>query len=558
MSRDRELLILHAGQEELRICSARLADGSVRLSRAASFLCPTKQPDGSPLQDQTTLDALHEHLAQQKSAGCDLICIVSGSTVACQHLDMPPLAGRALEQAVRLKLAPQLHFDIGQSIVAVTSEESEESGENKKIRVQAAALRSDIARAVVDTAQRAGLDLVALSAAPAALAAIARHRRNDHPGLHAVLHVDEKSSTLIVQDESRTIVTSELPLGAAELTAAYMRPIIHGENVVQLDEPAALNLRNEVGVPSADQAIERLGLTGDRLLPLLEPALQKFAKQLTQWLAFATTCNSGVRVPRMHLVGPGSRIPGFASALAARLSIDVQARDWLAGWVALDDAASPGQVESYAALAGAAAFGRGLPSLIPPEYRRQRRLRRIRQSVTWCGPIAACAVFLVGLLFGRLESSLSGSPARNDPHLGAVEQVLDRAGKWNAVSAQIRELEGQLTAFSEASPSWIGVFKELSLTLPSELRALEYTARYEEDGMSLVIRAAVHPDRARRGFDEIVAQTLLLLQRSSFFRRVELVSANQGNVPEDPRAVGAISVELDLVYPQPRSEERGA
>jgi hypothetical protein len=60
-----------------------------------------------------------------------------------------------------------------------------------------------------------------------------------------------------------------------------------------------------------------------------------------------------------------------------------------------------------------------------------------------------------------------------------------------------------------------------------------------------------------RSFDETVSNTLLLLQRSAFFSRVELISANRTDAApasNEPGTSGELSLRLDLVYPRNRGK----
>lgn len=555
MSKLRELLILHVMPEELRLAAARLEGGCALLSQIAGFPCTSKEPDAAAVRDQAVLDAVQQHISQRRWHGRDLVCVVSGPSVASQYYELPPLAGKALDQAVRLKLGPQLHFDINQSIVALGQPTAARRASDKGIRVPATAIQKEVASSVVQIARQSRLNLVALVAGPAVVAQMARRSAGDAAEWEALLLLDERGATLVAHDASRTILSAELPISLSDLTAAYMRPIISGDVVVQLDAAAALALRTEAGIPTPDQVIQRLELTGDRLLPLLEPVLQKATKQLTQWLTFASTCNKGAAVRRLALVGPSIQIPGLAEALASRLSIEVEARRWLAGWVQLTgEQAVEASAEEFALLAGAAVFATDVPDLRPPEYRRERRLQQVRRVVAVTGPLAACAMLAFGSLFGSLDSSLASTVNRGKSQWTGVQQILGENDKRGAVYQRVRAMESQLAVFAESTPGWIAVFKELSLMLPAELRVLEYSVRQDAQGMKLLIRAGVHPAQAGRGFDEVVSHTLLLLQRSALFRRVELVSANKGTVSEDPGAAGSLAIEVDLMYPHAKEK----
>jgi Tfp pilus assembly PilM family ATPase len=549
MSQNREILVLQIGGEEIRLAAARCARDKVEISNAASFPCQGKSSDNSVLRDQNILDAIKAHVDENGWARREVVCLISGSNVACQHYDMPPLKADALRQAVTLKLAQQLHFDVGSAVVAVDSPRST----GAQVRVNAVALHQDTAQSAVDAVEALNLQLLALSAAPSALACLASASRKATQGHQAVLFVDENVSTLLVLDGDRSYVTTELPIGGADFTAALMRPIIAGQQVIQLDQAGAMKLRDEVGIPAPGTKIESIDVTGDRLLPLLEPVLQKITKQITQWLAFASTCNGGIAIKSLTLVGPGAAIGGIGPALASRLSIDVGTKSWLADKASMDAGSSPIMLDRYAFAVAAAMNWDSLPDLIPPRVQKQRKIRRIRGSITRCAPFVAAAMLLLAVSFDSLQKQLQLHEHSERLQSDALNQIVQDNLRWAGFRGRTRALAGQIDEFVRCTPPWQAIFKELSSTLPSDLRAIEFACRPGESGTKLFVKAAVYSDSSSRSFDEVAGQAVLTLQKSPFFRRVEM-SANRGAFPEDPQAAGTVSFEMDVVYPKGKAK----
>ncbi len=557
MSSTREILVLHASADELHLALARLGRGRVHLSDASSFLCASQGQDASGLRDETTLDALAEFVSQRDWIGQDLVCVIGGSSVACQHYDMPPLKGDALRKAVLLKLGEQLHYDIAHAVVALQTPTTQRSEASDQIGVTAAAVHRDLAKAAINAAARAGLNVIAVCPAPAVLAAvaqdnIARDNDQEESGLQAFLHVDERVSTLVVLDGVVPFVTSELPVGMGDLSHALMRPIISGDDVIQLDEDRAIALRNEVGIPAPDQKIDSLGAKGDLLLPLLEPVLQQFTKQITQWLTFAGTTDRGGNIQAVRLVGPGASIPGLARALDRRLSVEVRDEHWLEGLAVFGESAEGRTLDSFAVTVGAARHWQTLPDLIPPEFRLQRRVQKIRNSVAVCGSVAALAIITFALLFDYVGDHLFQSMDSHRSRLSEVQGIVDTSEKHVRQQETVVLLQKRLDRFSRFNPSWVGVFKELAVLLPREVQAREFRAESSSRGIRLIVSGAVHCRESSRGFDEAVEQTLLLLQRSSFFERVRLLTANRRTPDLNSDAAGTLAVELDLAYPRPK------
>ncbi len=547
MSKSRDILILQAFPEELRLASARESSGVVEVSHLSSFWCRSKSDDTSALCDQTTLDALAAYVEDRGWAQRELICIVGGPGVSCQHYDLPPLKGPALRQAAILKLKQQLHFEVSDAVVAVDIALNALGVPENQVRVDVSAIQRDIAQAAIDAASTARLHLTAITAAPAAYARLAADWTSETSGSRAILQIEEKSCTLVILNGPTPFVTTELPMGAGDITTALMRPIISGENVIQLDESAAAALRNEIGVPSPRQDVVSLQVTGDRILPLLEPVLQKLSKNITQWLSFAATCNNGQAITSVALTGVGGTIHGLAASLASRLGLEVTSGPRIGDHVRLGAETDGVDVESLGLMVAGTRFWRELPDLIPEELRYRKRVNSIKRVLVWSGPFAAAVLFTFGLLFEQVGRTLAHEVAHNSSRLVEAQALIEGRAKMARQTETALNLAGQIEGFVECSPSWVGVFKELSLVLPSELRVLEYTSRTNASGMNLVVKAGVHTSKTQRTFDDVVAQTLLLLERSSFFKRVEM-SVNRTPQSEDLGAAGVLTIELELAY----------
>lgn len=553
MSTSHEFLVLQASNEELRLVLARLAGDTVELCQPRMFLSGKQGEDGSALRDETTLDAMAEAVDDSHWIGKDLICLIGGSSVACQYYDMPPLKGDALRQALLLKLDQQLHFKTADAIVDIEELAGPDGEKSKQNRVCATAVHQDAARAAVDAAARIGLNVVAITAVPAAITALAREKIKGEAGLHAVLQVDERAGTLVVLNEGEPCVVAELPIGIGDLTKALMRPIIAGDDIIQLDEDQAAGLRNEVGIPAPNQKIEAFNITGAQVLPLLEPTLQQFCKYLVQWLTFATTSVGAESVQSIRLVGPGASIHGFAKTLASRLKLDIRSEHWLEGAAVVTGTPEGMSSDVFSAVVAGTRYWRTLPDLIPPEVHRRRLIRRIRRSVAFCGMFVAAAIVAFAVLFQQVGAAVFPSVAVQQQQLAEVQRTIVVNAEWQASQEVVASLRKQFDDFTRQTPAWSGVFKEVSVLLPREVQATGFDVGPNADGMRLTLSGVVYADEHGRSFDQSVAQTLLLLQRSSFFKNVQLRGANHGAPSAFPDAAGSLRVDLDLVYPHVRT-----
>jgi len=578
MSKARDILILEANPGALRLFHVRVGASPVVFLEGCSYLSNERRDDRTVLDDQNILDRLSERVSERGWTGKDLICVLSGSAVSCHYFDMPPLKGAALRQAVLLKLKEHLHFEVDEAIVDIQTVLPPSEDNHNQQRVAVTAIRKESAHSALDAAARLGSNVLILTAAPAALSALARETNDAvsagrrcspggagspdesglpsesgvpvESGLRAYLHLDEQQGTLIVFNGVAPCVTSELPVGMRDFSAALMRPIIAGDDVIQLDEEQATALRDEVGIPEPDQSIDAYKITGKHLTPLLEPTLQKLTKHLTQWLMFVTTSGENTKVTRMSLVGPGASLRGLDRILGQRMKLDVDDVEWLKGRATLAASAKGFSPESLAVVTGAAEHWQTLPNLIPPEVHQRRKIRRVCRSTSLAGPIIAAGIFGIAFLFDQMGMKIQPAVGDQQARLSHLQQLTGTNGQWINLRDEARRLEDEFDVFARATPHWVGLFKELSLLLPSELMAVRFQVLTESDGLHLTIESLVYTTPQGRSYDEVVEQTLLSLERSPFFRRVDLLQSTTVDEEGDV-AAGSLSVRLDLAYPTP-------
>ncbi len=552
MSDTREILILESGADQIRLSLVQHCVDAVKVLDVCSFISQERRDDRNALQDQNLVDQLSVAISQRDWVGKDVVCLISGGTVACQNFDMPALPDPALRQAVLLKLGQQLHFPVAQAIVDIRPMSSATAAAQNQVRVAVTAVQADVSQAAIDAATRLGLKLVAISASGSALTLLAASAIKREKGLHGVLHFGERVSVLVVLNGATPSVTSELAFGLDDFTKALMRPIISGDEVIQLDAEKANRLRDTVGIPDANEMIEMIGVEGSRLYPLIEPTLQKFAQQLTQWMTFAGTTENGARVAGMTVVGPGAGMRGFSAALSKRLNIEAVTSDWLNGRVTLTGSAAEAPVDSFAVAAAAAIHRAALPDLIPPEIRKSWKMQRIRRSTAMISPIVAAVIIGFTFLFNQIQGFTRTSHASQEA-LSELQTLADINARWLAEQGAVKRMETSFSEFAAATPAWVGLFKELSQVLPSEMRATKFSSRLHQDGMSLRIDANIYTPPTGRDFDEVIEHTLRSLERSPFFTRVQLLNSMRHPSDSSNLETGVMSVELQLAYEKPKT-----
>jgi len=547
MSNSRGTIYIQTVGDELRVCRVIKGRPTPEIRDAFVIRTAKQGEDVSAFSDEAVTTALAEAVRERRWTDMDAVCLLGGQSVACQFYEMPPLKSAALKHAVEIKLTQQLHFSSSDAIIAVEKPLALGSGATEQIHVAATAVVRSQAKLAVDAIENAGLNLIAMSATPVAMTRLAADVAGTEPGFACYLYLDERFSTLIVLHDGRPTVATDIAFGAADLTTAIMRPIISGDEVIQLNVAQALAIRTNTGVPAANHRIESINVTGDRLLPLLEPVLQKLAKQLTQWLTFAGA-KGGQDATRLELVGPCAEIPGLADSLTERLTIKTTCKDWIADLVQPSESTDASAVTGLAAVIGAAQHLKDLPSLLPPETRHRIRIEHMRRCVTMACPLFAAVIAIFGTLFARVNAQLQPGLIDHERRMEQMQGALAANAKLDAVRAAADEIEYRLGRFDRYAPRWVGIFKEISTLLPNELQVTQCAAHWIDGEPRLTLTSDVHRTAHSPGFDKIVEQTLLLLDHSPFCSRVRLVNANRSESRKAVGIAGSLAVEITLAH----------
>lgn len=556
MSKDRQFIIVEARPESLRLnFVVQSGDQTVECVDAIEIAPNDPNSETSSLLDQLALDAAADAVQERLDwRGAEMIVIVGGADVACHYFEMPNLEGRALNEAVQLKLSQQLHFPMSDAVVEIRpSLESATKGET--ISVRAAAARQEVADAAVAFAQQTNRHLLNVTSSAVALTRLSECARSgDGAGVTATLHIDRAYSTLIIVGDAGPCLTTELQVGINDFTKALMRPIIAGDDVHQLQEEQALALRDRVGIPAPDADIGIQDLKGKSLLPLLEPPLQRFAQQLTQWLTFSATTEGGGNVSQIELVGLGSALPGLAESLAGRLKINVDRTAWLAKHARCSSSNPTLNIESFGPACAAAKFMADLPALLPEDEKKRRRIARIRRSTTKAGPVIAAATLGIAFLFNQVGGHLGQAVGDVESEMQRVQSMVAANSQRQQDRATINALKARFDAFSRETPNWLGVFKELSQILPKEIRVTRISTRRSDSDFSIVLDGEVSRSRSGQSYDETVEIALTALERSPFASAVRLVNSSR-NEAEGGKFGGTLSVEISLAYEAPAAKE---
>jgi len=554
MSRCHENLMLFAAEHGAAIVLVRRRNAGVELRDPLFVPFRDAKPQSLALAAESVVNTLADHVRRRGWRGKPAQCLIGGPTVTSQYFDMPALKPLALQNAIRLKLSQQLHYNLTDALIWIGSPQPIPGSD--QTCVAAAAVNRAHAEVVVSAAERMGLTPASLAPGSSGVAALAHYvRAVSGEGIEAVLYLAEYEAHLLIYRDGQPFVSTEISVRLADLTAALTRPIIKGDDVLQLDETQARKLRDELGIPEPGIEIPDLCVRSERILPVLEPVLQQLTRQLTQWFAFARTATNGKTIAALKIIGPGARIRGLAATIGHRLKCDAVELPWSTEWASIEGESSFNPDE-FAASVGAALADQPLPDINPPEIRRRHKLERIRRFALILTPVATAALLVITFAIRQIEGGLRPAQAAQAELLQKSRLELIRWQQWQADAARSRARALEFAEFARTNPAWEGIFKELSHVLPDSIQLTALATRAANGALALRLSANVRQAERNSDFDEVVEESLGSLNASPYFSQVEVLSAVRSpDAPADQAAGGSLIADLRLSYPLPKKAD---
>lgn len=540
-----------------------------RVEVLGAFRAAARSRDAAAISDDAALRQLAQCVREQGLTGRTATLLLGGASVSCHRLALPKLDRESANKAIRLKLANLLPYDVRLAALAIEGPTPRETEGTIEHVYQVACAPAELPRTACQAVQTAGLVVHDLLPAAAAIEAVVAARLADRDTEPiAAAYIGESATMLVVCHAGVVTAVNELPAALSDLTAALMRPIIVGERSIELSEADARRHRDTSGLPAAGEIVETLGVPAERVLPLVEPVLQQWARSLTQWLSFAATNAPMQALSRLVITGPGAAVPGLVRALTGRLPLGVEADDDPARGVqphpptnpapsAGADASravlSPAQWAGLRPAVHAAECAFNLPSLLPRELRRTRRLASGIRVAGCCGTVLAATFILATAALWRAGGGLSSTLAANEGTMDKTRSRLSELRHTLQRARRAEKLHNDMQIFSLCTPRWSGVLRELARVLPPQVVLRRVQAEQRNGSVELLVTARVFADTAASGFDQVIQAPLRGLQASPFFEAVEVVSADQPTAGVGPNSEsGELRMKMRVIFPTTR------
>ncbi len=407
--------------------------------------------------------ALESEVSKLGAAGVEATVVYQSPTQSSGliTLEVKPLEAA---DAARLQCLDSLPYPAESAVCeAVLAERTP-----KACHVLVAAERDDVAQAIAELVEEAGLTFK--SATPVSAAILAGELDTvlrAGKGLTARLYVGEQNSYFFVAEGGSLVFDRQIRIGLDAIASSLTRPIAldDGERIT-LDESAARQIVHQHGRPDWKQVVhEQLGLTGAQIAPLMQPILQRLIIELRQSLRFGMSEAQREKLA-ITLLGPGSGMPGLAALIASELRVEV-APDPAYGAYDWQEPGCPGS-ELVDAFKQRRVLSR--LNLLSRQLTCRRDTSRFRRWM-WTGAAVALAVIGVDAARYHMRLTEARKVSRSlEAQAASQEAQRNTIVRLTSISGAMAELERTIAAEMDDRPSYAAVMQEFSLLTPPIVR----------------------------------------------------------------------------------------
>ena len=505
-------------------------DGSTRLD-ARRIPITIEEDDGQWARSLRRNAATLRSLVDELNVGGAPVAVLYRSPT--HAVELSGLAVSSVAQAVeaaKMSCTDSLSYSAMSAVCEGEVVGRDAAGTPRQTHVVVAAEREDIADAIVQLVEEAGLKFVSATPIDAAvLAGLVREAMAEKGATLGRLYVGEFISFFVVARGGRLLFSRRIDLGLESLATSLTRPIRtrNRDEPIELDMEGARTVLHQHGIPPRDKVVhDEYGLTGGEMMPPLQPILQRFVIELRQSLRFGVSDEERADLT-IRLIGPGSALPGLADLFARELSVETNADSSCAGY----DWAAPGS--DAGELADALRDRNFLKrlNLMPLDLAVRRRTGRLRRWL-WTGAAAALVVIAADAV--RYHLRLDGARMQANAwatQLAQAKKLKATEEKLQVVMEALSEVERTVDREIGLVPDYRACMQELSRITPATVR---FTAVGFQRQPGVIVGSVSgyafqrSPDTQRTDLEAFIDQ----LRSSPLFEDVVLGNVNKGTIKQ--------------------------
>jgi Tfp pilus assembly protein PilN len=400
-------------------------------------------------------------------------------------------------------------------------------GEARQTHLVAAADRQDVLQAIVTLVEEAGLTFAVAAPLDAAVAArVVSVALRERGGARGWLYVGEHASLFVIANDGVLRFCRRIDLGLDAVVQALTRPIRGAgqDGAVELDVDEARAVLREHGIPERDDVIhERRQLTGARVIPLLQPVLQRLIVELRQSLRFGLSDEDRAGL-ELTITGPGAALRGLDRLIDDELEVPTARDSRYEGCVWFEPTAGAGELLDAMEQRR---FLRGF-ALLPRELDQRRRIARLRRWM-WTGAAAAIVVIAVNAFTNRHRLDEARREADAYASVRDAEALQETGQRLQAALQAMSAFRAAIDQEMGRRVDFRACLHELSRLTPPSVRFTSVNFRQDaSETLGTVVGFAFAPtdQPGQTELEAFIAQ----LRSSPLFRDPELSQVTWGEI----------------------------
>ena len=231
----------------------------------------------------------------------------------------PVLGGPSLEEMVLEEAAERIAFPVAEAEVRFLPVGDVRQGDRMVREVIVLAARRDDLKQIVETVDRAGVQVTAMDVEPCALVRSYAHqfRRAEDAGVRTLLvHIGHARTVVAITDGNDLLFVKYIPIGGQEMDEAVCRHL-------SIDAASAATLRRHHGDRRAAGQDPEVART---VWEAVRPAVEQLVSELAMCCRYYSVTFRGRPLARV-VVGGGEATPGLTEILGQRLKLQAMTAD---------------------------------------------------------------------------------------------------------------------------------------------------------------------------------------------------------------------------------------
>ncbi|MEX2216451.1 MAG: pilus assembly protein PilM [Phycisphaeraceae bacterium] len=328
---------LEIASHALRAVQLAWDDRKWKVLSAATAPFPAEMPTDETERQATLQRLLEQLLSAGEFQGNQVVSCLPPSAMQYKNLRLPPMPANELNKAVQWEATDRLKFDSQYQIQHFDAGEVRQGEETRReILLLAAPVRA--IEQHVTMLQSAGLEPVAIDAAPAALARWAAAMDPDPEATQCVLSIDTDVSNVLIARQGRVLFFKPIELGTLqvdEAIATHLSLSLIDARDLRRTRASAISGSATEGGPDQQHISRAIG-------DALRGPLMELSREIGLCLRYYGVTFRGRRPEDLQIVGELANEPLLAELLpsAAGLAVATDvSRDYIDWPQSLEDAA---------------------------------------------------------------------------------------------------------------------------------------------------------------------------------------------------------------------------